>query len=102
MVLKTLPHIVVGSETFAGSIIVVVHFPSLPSVAFYAEMIVAPQGKVALSGTALKQTLCQSDACWYVVAQHLLYGEVFVLFYVYLIARIPAHLLGKYRADAYQ
>ena len=68
MVLVTLAGIVVGTEAFACSVVVVISALASPSVALYAEMVVALTRKVAPSSRTLKQALRKRDACRNVVA----------------------------------
>ena len=79
MVFIALLGVVVGAETLAYGIVVGVDGASRPSMAFYAEMVVAHRGKAALSGAALKKALRQRDARWYAIALHLLYCQILKL-----------------------
>jgi len=97
MVFVTLPNIVVSTETFVVRIVIVVRRSAYPAMAFYAEVVVAFACELAPPGSTLEQTLCQCDACRYLVAFHLLYGEVSVLVDVRLVCRVPTRLGGTFR-----
>ena len=79
MVFKAHVRVVVHAETLACLVIVVVHLAPSPSVTFYSEVVVASYGKFALSSPALKQSLCQRDACRDFVFHHLFDGQILVL-----------------------
>jgi len=71
--------VVVGAETFAHGIVVGVDGTPWPSMAFYAEVVVAHRGKAALPSAALEESLGQGYARRDAVALHLLYGQVLKL-----------------------
>ena len=92
MVLEAFAGRVVCPETFVLGIVVMVHGPSLPSVALYAEVVVAFPCQLAQPCSALEESLCQGDACRYAVFEHLLYGKVLILVDVVLVVLVPPHL----------
>ena len=92
MVLETFTWGVICSEAFVLCIVIMIQCPSLPSVALYAEVVVAFPCQLAQSGSALEESLCQGDTCRYAVFEHLLYGKVRVLVDVVLIVLVPLHL----------
>ena len=99
MVFITLPWRVVGSEAFVSGVVIVISLSPLPSMTFYAEMVVAISCKVAISCATLKYALSQSDTCRNTIFQHLLYGQVFILVEIVLIFSVPCHL-SVYRKKA--
>lgn len=54
--------IVVGTEAFAESVVVMVDGTSAPPVALYTEVVVALSGKLAIAGGTLQKSLGKSDA----------------------------------------
>ena len=79
VVLVALLGVVVSPEALAYGVIVHVDGASFPSMAFYAEVVVAHRGKAALSRAALEKALGQGYARGYAVALHLLYRQVLKL-----------------------
>ena len=92
VVFITLLGILIHSEAFAACVVIVVLGRTCPVMAFDAKVVVALSYEIALSCSALKESLGKSDTCGYAVTKHLLDGEILILVDVCLIALIPFHL----------
>ena len=95
MVLETFLRIGVCPETFIAGIVVEIDGAPLPSVAFDAEMVVPLCGKTAPSRPTLEDSLRQRYTGRYLIAQHLLDGQVAILVNIGLILAVPGHLLRR-------
>ena len=71
------------------------HF-SVGAAALNTEMIITLACQLAVSGSAFKQSLCQSDTCGNFVKLHLLHSQVTILIYIFYITCIPSLCLYSY------
>ena len=99
MIFIALFGIVVGPEALADVVVVLAHRPSRPSVAFDAKVVVTLRGEQTESCPAFKGSLCQRDARWNAVAEHLFDGQILVLVEILLISLVPPHLCLQWQYD---
>ena len=92
MVLVAFEHIVVSPEALVALVVVVVGFPSCPSVALDTEMVVALSRQFTIACGRLQYALCQCDAGRDAVLLHLFDGQVLVAVKIFLKTRVPLHL----------
>ena len=102
MVLITLPDGVVGTEKFLFRIIIMPDSTPFPSMAFDAEVVVALSREITFPSPTFQKSLCQCDACWDMVFNHFLDGEVLIFVDILLKIRIPSDLLGIDGCAAYE
>ena len=95
MVLVGVEGRIVGTEALVTGVIVLIDLVPRPSVTLDAEMVVGPASQVASPGTRLQHALCQCDAGWDVISQHLLNGHILVSVEIVLIALIPHRTLRR-------
>ena len=93
MVFVRLVGAIIHTETVVLLVVVVISAASGPVVvALNTEVVVAVACEFAATGTALKQSLSQSDGCRYVITLHLLDGDILVLVDILLVSRVPLYL----------
>ena len=92
MVFIALPCVVVSSEAFACSIVIVISSATSPTMTFNAEVIVARTCQIASSSSTLKQALRQCYTGRNVIFKHLLYRQILILVNVCLVCRVPLNL----------
>lgn len=92
VVLVALLSIVVGTETLAHGIIVMIYRAPRPAVTLYAEVVVALEGQLAEARSALQYALGKGDTRRNAILEHLLDGKVLILVYIILISRVPTIL----------
>ena len=85
MVLKTLRHIVIGSETLVSLIIIVIYPTPGPAMTFYAKMVVALTRKLTTPGCAFKQSLRKRYTGRYFMSDHLFNSKILIQIYISLI-----------------
>ena len=97
MVFVRLAGMLVGTETFIAGIVIMTYRTSAPTAAtLNTEVIITLACQLAVSGSAFKQSLCQSDACGNFVKLHLLHSQVTILIYIFYITCIPSLCLYSY------
>lgn len=66
----------IGAKTFIAGIVIMPHCPSTPIASTLdTEVVVALACQLAVSGTALQQSLRQCDTGRYLMTLHLLHGK---------------------------
>src|SRR5690606_14044827 len=71
--------ILIFSETFLGTVIIMVHHFTFPLVTFYTKVIVSPFGEVSPTCTRFKNSLGEGNTCRYLIKAHLFHCNVGVL-----------------------
>jgi len=91
---------VVGAETLATLIIIMIGTLTRPPVTLDAEMVVAFPRQVTLTSPTLKQSLCQGNGSRNMITLHLADGYVLILVDILLICLIPSHLPMCQKGDS--